>query len=116
MSEAQNESVNAFSKSHAVIATSSSCRTAFESPKGLSGICNARQQQPEPNQIPPLPPESSKTNEGRIGKHPNILPGKTLPKLNFYYRHVDYVCKRKQKKNKSFLQGYAYNFHGRISP
>lgn len=41
VSEAQKELVNAFSKSHVVVTTTSSCMTVLESPKSLSGICNA---------------------------------------------------------------------------
>lgn len=41
VSEVQKELVNAFSKLHAVVTTSSSCRTVYESPKGPSGICKA---------------------------------------------------------------------------
>lgn len=60
--------------------------------------------QPELNKILcptspfPNPPESSKINKRRMGKPPNVVLGKSLPKLNFYYHCADYVCKRKQER------------------
>lgn len=92
MSEALKELVNAFSKWYAVITTSSSCRTVFESPKGLSGICNAHACGNQNQTKSPLNPLRWMREEWE-----SILIY-TLLKLNFYYHCVDYVCKRKQKR------------------
>lgn len=113
--EEQEELLNIFSKTHAVVTTGRSCMTVSVSPERsfwhLQCTCHW---QPDRNQILF---ESSKTNKTRMGKYPNILPVKTLQRLNFYHHRGDYVCESKQnKERKRFVQEYACSFHSRVSP